>query len=499
MTAEEKKRRGRYQVEHAGKLPWGVPGLDESVPNVEVDVRSSREQAKSSPTVSPQPTVDQEVTLDDLDELQTSLLEIERALTPEDMPEDNLPHPVKDALSLLAKQRKQIIGLRDEFERLSAKLEDRSTPPSAVTSVDISNTDGSEQLRVLEERKQELERELQNERTAREQEVNALQVKNAKLEKAKELLQKEKEEQASAAKKIAEEVQVVKEAEAAGKATAVRLREELEVAEKKARGANEQAERLTRGVEEARSARNTLEEELGALRRNFDQLSQQKDELVGILGERERSLRDAKSEAELDRATLEKELADEKERSSNRAKEFESKLSEAEEKISEMKTDRDGEFAELQVMCNERGKALEDSAKEKEATHASLRTLLNLFRLFFDAYTSHLKSLIDDPIPLVVTSSSPSKENSSLSSPSAYNVPVFQATNLSTAIASMKALDSSLIELARKKMDLCALQTKKWMKECKRYKERATRAVDAAKEKLAFRRWVGNKSSVLDH
>ena len=41
FVSDEKKRRGVYQAEWAGKLPWEIPGLDEAALSVEIDLRGA--------------------------------------------------------------------------------------------------------------------------------------------------------------------------------------------------------------------------------------------------------------------------------------------------------------------------------------------------------------------------------------------------------------------------------------------------------------------------
>ena len=61
ITGDEQKRRGQYQVEWAKKLPWEVPGLDEAIPGIEVEMRSP----SSSGTAAKGTAV--ELTLEDVD------------------------------------------------------------------------------------------------------------------------------------------------------------------------------------------------------------------------------------------------------------------------------------------------------------------------------------------------------------------------------------------------------------------------------------------------
>lgn len=48
LAADEKRRRGLYQAEWMNILPWNMPGLEESVLSVEVDVRGSSSSSNSN-------------------------------------------------------------------------------------------------------------------------------------------------------------------------------------------------------------------------------------------------------------------------------------------------------------------------------------------------------------------------------------------------------------------------------------------------------------------
>lgn len=113
FSNEERRRRGIYQAEWAGKLPWELPGLDEGLAFIEVEMRSSHSSLNSVKQNEPQ------ATMEDLEALEQVLLEMQDNLSPEDMPSVNLPHPVQETTTLIKKLKKNIEKLTLSFEKLN--------------------------------------------------------------------------------------------------------------------------------------------------------------------------------------------------------------------------------------------------------------------------------------------------------------------------------------------------------------------------------------------
>lgn len=118
LSNEERRRRGIYQAEWAGKLPWELPGLEEGLAFLEVEVRSSNPSLGSVRQNSAGP----QVTMEDLGSLEQFLLDLKENLSPEDMPNGGLQHPVQDALNLIGKLRKNIEALITKFEQLNNSM-----------------------------------------------------------------------------------------------------------------------------------------------------------------------------------------------------------------------------------------------------------------------------------------------------------------------------------------------------------------------------------------
>ena len=117
-SADENRRRGVYRAKWAGKLPWELPGLEEGLASVEVELRPS----SGSGALGPKTTEAGEVTLDDLNALEQSLLAMEDNLSPEDMPGGGLPHPVRETTLLIKDLKKTIENLHKEFEKLNSSM-----------------------------------------------------------------------------------------------------------------------------------------------------------------------------------------------------------------------------------------------------------------------------------------------------------------------------------------------------------------------------------------
>lgn len=113
FSNEERRRRGMYQAEWAGKLPWELPGLDEGLAFIEVEMRSSHSSLGSVKRTECQ------VTMEDLEGLEHVLLDMQENLSPEDMPSNGQPHPVQETTTLIRKLKRNIENLSSAFERLN--------------------------------------------------------------------------------------------------------------------------------------------------------------------------------------------------------------------------------------------------------------------------------------------------------------------------------------------------------------------------------------------
>ena len=149
---------------------------------------------------------------------------------------------------------------------------------------------------------------------------------------------------------------------------------------------------------------------------------------------------------------------------------------------------RDAEIAELQVMCNERGKSLQEMALRSEDTAGNIRKMLSICRQYFSAVFALMnvagrERSASDPGSAGTPSSSDSYANNAA-------VIEFDDSSLEAAITSLEALDFPQFEAGKARVRNAFAQTRKWQRECKRYKLQSDKALADSREKIAFRRCV---------
>ena len=429
--------------------------------------------------------------------LATSLAEIEDSLSPEDMPADGV-HPVVESIALADRLKKSTLALQDDFEKLSAKFEE-SPSGSGVTSVNVSGAaQDPGHLRLLEEKRIELERELADERSAREEEVNELDHQLAKAKAEIDSLRTQRNGANIERASIARELESHSRASRDHASQLSELRRQLDEAATSLRdaaqakeAASKECDGLRRELAEASEARKRSISESVDLQAEHSKLNKQHSTLLEQLAVKERNLRDLRAEADLDRATLEKELADERERGSVQAKEDRARVQAVgtdNERLKREISGREDELAELQSMCNDRTRSVEKLTAQADATSTNVRKLLDTFGIFFEHYTSSFSSFLTESVPLAPTASTSSPSRSKYVEPINFILPVFQGETVDAAVSSLDLLDNSILEKAREKMTFCASQTKRWQRECKKHRDRAEKAISGAREKIAFRR-----------
>lgn len=374
-----------------------------------------------------------------------------------------------------------------------AGLEDPEQSPT--TSVSVSNS-ANEALQALEEKRTQLERELQAERGTREAEVAALQIKNSELERqlAEHLEHKatlvmqhkvEQDELKQDHRLKADDLQMEidrlaeRAAHLAGQNTmqqseTSRLRQQLQ-------DAKEDTEDLRRRLEEEESRSNTLEK--------------RKSDLLHALNEKDRILRDHRTESELDRATLEKELAELKEKLDSLERESAAQaasLTHDLERLQAKTSTQESDNAELQTMCDERGRSISEMRADAQATNVKVVTLLHLCQAFHIQCEEFLTQFVRQDIPKVKGRSSDASTSIMNSKGAVTGSRLGQSVStkmasLDQAIEYMESRQPSEIwESVRAHCEYCISETFTWQKQCKRYKQRADKAVSTAKEKLAF-------------
>lgn len=383
------------------------------------------------------------------------------------------------------------------FTGIAAELALRSTSSASemddthddVTSVSVSVTDNAA-LRTIEEKRMELERELQAERGSREQETAELNFKLAELQRSE------------SASKQARDALETKLQEALARA------EKAENAEKSAAEGNA---RLQRELDAAQGNLKEAESRASDTARRLERTQEQQREALEALGEKERLLREYQSEAEIDKAMLEKELNEEKERASTLIQDVEARLKAAEMESSGLRESisrKDDRIAHLDGVCKERLYAAENLKSQLKKAEEQDTELIKHTKTLYDGIVTFLADIINERIPLAPTSSR--SRDTSLTEiqdveSNAFVPPAFNDSSAEEAIRSLVQLDASIVEQTKQKIRVCVEQPKRWQRECRKHKERAEKAITALvgnKDKLAFRKWVHlhahRKSQVAD-
>ncbi|BGP24458.1 autophagy-related protein 11 [Rhodotorula toruloides] len=505
LSTRERERRVRYRQDYFGKLPWEVRGLgsgtDERLPEMALDVISKDEGLP-------------ELEKDALDKLANSFRELDDALagTP------NRENPIRKARALLATLITNIESLSQEFEQISL-----NQPPPRPPSVDVARIAELEaQLRQLADMNDSLSRELQTERSAREEEVAQLDSRASSAENARTALQRRLdtlerdkssiEQSHRAASSRSEDLELRINAE-------FRRSEALERDLASVRAAEDELKKQCTALDQSHTR---LQGELGTLRLELDRaratIAEQEAKLLAAeesqrqltlaIAEKDRLLRDHRSEAELDRAVLEKEAEEAQKGTQAKEQELEDVrrhgrlLEEAIdglkeqigrwEKVAQAKED---DLVDIR-------KAVDDVKAEKERAlvdaEKDLRRMTDLAR---GAVTlaGRLRDE-NDKITAILNTPPPAKADGGSSEVDKAAVDAFVPAIPALDYASGN-LDELLIELekynhdtltdaVKNKVDSLTSVTKKWVKEAKAYRERAHRAASGANDKIAFRNFA---------
>lgn len=371
--------------------------------------------------------------------------------------------------------------------------------PSPATSVSVS-THHNEALRTLEERRMQLERDLQTERSAREAEVTALNAKNSELERQlaeyieskANLAARHKHEQSRMAEDHKSKTDDLQAEIDRLSGRVAHLSGEMTM---QASEATQLRQQLQDAQEDTQEMRKRLEEE----EVRSDHLEKRKQDLLQTLNERDRLLRDHRSEAELDRATLEKELAEAREKLDALERDSAAQLAILQQDVERIKANlsvQQSDTAELQNMCDERDRSIAKMMSDSQATDLKVLTLLRLCQSFYSQCEGFLVQFVKHEVPKAPASGTSTtlpraKAPAATFSPSDYKA--FDGTSLDRAIEYLEGGHSGqLWELAKQQCDYCIFETKNWQKQCKRYKERMDKALATSKDKIAFRSFHTN-------
>ncbi|GAA5983219.1 hypothetical protein JCM11641_006854 [Rhodosporidiobolus odoratus] len=520
LNDAERTRRAHYRTTFSGKLPWEVRGLSassEQVPQMALAIELKGQEAL--------PDLRRET----LDELKNGFEKLYEEIG--EVPEEN---PVRQARELLQGLVRDVVELSREFEQISL-----NPPPPRPPSLDPARLSALEaQIRTLEEQNDTLSRQLQTERSSREEEIVQLEARCSAAEGASTLLRSRNEalEQDKVSLDKARR-------DASSRADGVQQALSLEM---------ERRERIERDLSTTKAAESELKKqwlaldgshtrlqgELGTIKMDLVQArmateeheaelktarSAQKD-LTLALAEKDRLLRDQQSEAELDRAVLEKTADELRKAVAARDDEVEAAQSEAraqQEMVEGLREqvarweqvtlakDEDVEAAkkELEDAKRDREKGIVDVQKEVVKMTGLAREAVTLAGRLRDennnitevlntpppskgdpAATTELDKIASPSLVLSTSTSSPSFliRTSSVVPPLDY-----AAGDLEDLLAELAEYShEALTDAVKNKIDSLTAVTKKWVKEAKAYRERANRAASATNDKIAFRNFT---------
>ncbi|GAA6027326.1 hypothetical protein JCM8097_002595 [Rhodosporidiobolus ruineniae] len=521
LSSTERTRRFSYRASYSGKLPWEVRGLssstDEHIPSMALEVAQNGQEGL--------PDLGRET----LEDLKRRFEELEAELGDE-VGEMN---PIRRARGLLREMVGAVEEMSQDFEQISL-----NPPPPRPPSVDPARLAALEaQVRQLEESNEALSRELQTERSSREEEVAQLEARCSAAEGASHLLrtrndalEKDKtalERTRRAALERADQAEEERDREIGRREQAERELGAVKAAEGELR---RQWAALDSAHAQLQAELGTVNLELGRVRTLVDERDAELDaaqkaqrELVQAVAEKDKLLRDQRNEVEVERAVLEKE-ADEL-RKAVAAKERE--VEQAQARVRTLEEVRDGlreQIARWERIAAEKEedvgaaqREVEDARREKERSVVDVqKALVRMTALAREAVVAAGKlrdanveltaALVSSPPSKVDPAASTAPDADKLTSPdlaadpsSSSSAPISAVPSLDYAAGDLDDLVRELSEFSsrtalkdavREKVDGLSALVKKWVKEAKGYRERMHRAQSATNDKIAFRNFA---------
>ncbi|GAA5835557.1 hypothetical protein JCM11251_002963 [Rhodosporidiobolus azoricus] len=521
LNTAERARRASYRTSFSGKLPWEVRGLaqpagDESIPEIPLGVDQKGQEAL--PELGREALEEMQSTFEGLDEELGGTVRQE--------------NPIRKARGLLRELVAELEDLRRDFERVSL-----NPPPPRPPSVNPARLHELEaQIRQLEDTNESLNRELQAERSSREEEVAQLEARCSASEGIEQLLRN----QVDSLEKDKVELENVRRD----------LSTRAESAQRDFVAENERREAVERDLHVAKAAEAELKKqwsaldqsltrvqaELGTMKLELEEsktLSEERTveldsartaqrELVQTVAAKDKLLRDQRNEAQCDRAVLESKTQELTKAMA--AKEAEAELAAARivtlEEIADGLREQISRWEKVALAKEEdvgaAKKEVEDAKREKEKSVVDVqRELVRMTGLAREAVTLAGR-LRDGNDNLAVMLNTPSSSSSSKGESTAaeldkaaspeVSAPASSATApVETAVPPLdyangeiddllrelgKYSHDSLMDAVKNKVDSLNAVTKKWVKEAKQYRERAHRATSATNDKIAFRNFA---------
>ncbi|GAA5997952.1 uncharacterized protein JCM10292_006930, partial [Rhodotorula paludigena] len=513
LSDAERGRRVQYRHDFSGKLPWEVRGLgtknDDNIPEMALEVLEAEQGLP-------------DLGRGTLDTLQSSLRDLEEAIGPAALPDN----PIRKAGALLKTLIASIEALDADFAHLSLN----APPPPRPPSIDPARLAELEaQVRQLEESNDSLSRQLQTERSAHEEEVAQLEARTSVAESAGEQLRSRhtaleaERDELEHARRDAAHALVAAETRLADESD---RREAVERELGTARAAEAELKRQWDALD---SSHTRVQGELGTLRVELERaqgahrvadgaleaaLQAQRD-LTLVVAEKDKLLRDQRTEAELDRAVLEKELDGLRSRLAVRDKDIE--LAQARtrtvEEIAEGLREQVARWEKVALAKDEDVGAvrreIEEAKRAKEKGIVDVQKELVRMTTFAREAVTLAGRLRDENVNItqILNTPPPAKPDAAVSEidkavQASPPVPQVAATpavppldyasgNLDELLRELKTYTHDpLMDAVKNKVDSLTTITKKWVKEAKTYRERAHRAASAVNDKIAFRNFA---------
>ncbi|GAA5848864.1 hypothetical protein JCM3766R1_003343 [Sporobolomyces carnicolor] len=533
LTRLELSRRKHYRANFSGKLPWEVRGLQSNLDDLVPEIGFAFDPRG----VAGLPDLNRD-TLNQLkatfDVLVRDLGPRSDAVDPSDPPDaaaadsrrdpvrdkhDRDHHPLVKARFLLDELVANVDRLIGDFAALTMTNETDSESPSsdARRNFDDRIEALEARLRQTEQANDRLSRELQSERSSHEETVAQLESRCSRAEGAE---ARERDQNAQS------------------RAATLRLQDEVGKARELAE--DERRRRVAREVEldqvtlDLRALEKDVEDKV---RVHADALAQAEQSFRDRISEHERDLRAVKTEADLDRAVFERELAEARRLVGDRATEVE-RAEARNGTLEEIAAGLREQVARWETVCAARADEvasvrheLEDARRDKERAIVDVqrelvkaqrqaRQAVAIARKLRDENDSITRALnAPPPPPTAPGAASSSKGSNSVASPELDQVgsdrPEAQGHDapgpvVAAAAGTRGGLDYAsegadvdmlleelerishvaLTDAIRNKMDGMTMLTKKWVKEAKAYRERAHRAASGANDKIAFRHFA---------
>ncbi|KAK4046782.1 oligomeric, coiled-coil, peripheral membrane protein [Microbotryomycetes sp. JL221] len=508
VFAPERERRLQYRQRFAGQLPWEVKGLsllaDEPESYINLDLVDRMEDL-------PHLDRDELITLKD----ELAAIQLEFALSAG-------VDRIQSASALCDDTLAELDNLFKPLEVVSANLSARQDSWNNHKGKDAL----LEQLSVTEDSNERLSRELQTERATKEEEMAKLNQLNAELSAKQERESGQLDELRQELERARSEV---------AKARAEREREQ----EAHRRSISLLETEHSRAIALVKSAEQDLVQRLDELKLQFGELQGEHNSVMGEkskaqaivkelqaaiesaqaaqrelssqLVDKDRQLRDQRGEAELDRAVLEKELADArasferlhaelngvKERNyalENIASDLRTELGRRERTIIDTEASltvaqsnlRDSTFEHDQLIKEARAATFSARTIAREAlrlagtrkTEANrITVILSAAHAKADASTDRSEAPLQPPAAGTAIASVPE--------------PDYDAAELEVLLEEVREHEAeALTEAVRTKIEQLTSTIRKYIKEARTYRDKAQRSAVAATDKLAFRNFT---------